>query len=189
MKRPITDEDLKKAIANFKDKIKGGVADKADPNDFDFKTLKKGVAEELEHTNDLDIALEIVMDHLVENPHEYDHLKEENLVDQCANLLQAILLENSDLAAEILSIEIDDTNFNEKVQIPVENPGILQIPSDKKFWEMPLDYYQKLVKKIGYAPVIKALTNLEIWNKNKDPKQSKQAKNIIKQLQKDYLTE
>lgn len=57
-----------------KDMIPGGLADKKQPTDFDQEALKKGLKVELEHTSDSDIALEIAMDHLTEDPLYYDKL-------------------------------------------------------------------------------------------------------------------
>lgn len=57
------------------DKIPGGLADKAKPEDFNHRALAMGLKAELEHTDDLDIALEIAMDHLSEDPGYYDKLE------------------------------------------------------------------------------------------------------------------
>lgn len=57
------------------DKIGGGLADKLKPEDFPKDALLKGVKVELEHTDDPLIALEIAMDHLVEDLNYYDKLE------------------------------------------------------------------------------------------------------------------
>lgn len=61
--------------AKVSDKIKGGLADKKKPSDFDSEAIKAGVKVEMEHTNDPDLAREIAMDHLTEDPHYYKKLK------------------------------------------------------------------------------------------------------------------
>lgn len=58
-----------------KDMIKGGKADSMDPSDFDRKQLEVGIKHELEHTGDKDLAKEIAMDHLAEDPMYYQKLK------------------------------------------------------------------------------------------------------------------
>ena len=58
-----------------KDKLPGGLADKKQPEDFDADQLDQGVKVELEHTNDRDLAKEIAMDHLTEDPRYYEKLK------------------------------------------------------------------------------------------------------------------
>jgi len=59
-----------------KDKLPGGEADKKSPKDFDKKALEHGTKHEMEHTKDKEIAQEIAMDHLVEDPDYYTKLKE-----------------------------------------------------------------------------------------------------------------
>lgn len=45
------------------------------PKQFDAKSLAKGIKVELEHTDDEEVALEIAMDHLTEDPAYYDKLE------------------------------------------------------------------------------------------------------------------
>ena len=75
------------------------------------------------------------------------------------------------------------------VKIDVENPGVLEVPEGKKFWQLPLSHFEKLVDKKGYAKVIRALTNLEVWNKNDDPEISKKASDIADKLKKKFKKE
>lgn len=58
-----------------KDRIPGGLADKSQPEDFDHKELAMGIEVEAEHTDDLNVAMEIAMDHLKEDPRYYTKLK------------------------------------------------------------------------------------------------------------------
>lgn len=57
-----------------RDRIPGGLGDKAKVQDFDRATLLRGLKVELEHTDDPAIALEIALDHLSESPTYYDEL-------------------------------------------------------------------------------------------------------------------
>lgn len=68
-----------------KDRIPGGLGDKKEPHDFDAVQLDKGVEVELEHTDDREVAREIAMDHLTEDPGYYDKLEE---VEREARLVQ-----------------------------------------------------------------------------------------------------
>lgn len=86
---------------------------------------------------------------------------------------------------EILKIA---NSINEE-NIKVENPGILEVPEGKKVDELPQSHFEKLINKKGYAPIIKALTNLETWNKNKNPKLSKWASNMADKLKKKFKKE
>lgn len=57
----------------------------------------------------------------------------------------------------------------EKVRIPVSHPGVLEVPEGKDVENLPLSHFQALVKKKGLAPISKALTNLIVWNRKKNP--------------------
>lgn len=63
-------------MAEHKDKIPGGLADKKKPADFNTSALKQGKKVESEHTSDKAIAQEIAMDHLTEDKKYYKKLKE-----------------------------------------------------------------------------------------------------------------
>jgi hypothetical protein len=69
-------EKLSMEKAEHKDKMKGGLADKKKPLDFDSKQLAMGIRIEMEHTNSKSVAREIAMDHLAEDPEYYTKLKE-----------------------------------------------------------------------------------------------------------------
>lgn len=69
--------------------------------------------------------------------------------------------------------------FSEQdVKIETENPGMLEVPEDKKVYDLSEDHFKKLVKKKGLAPISRALTNLIVWNKKTNPKISKWADNM-----------
>lgn len=68
-----TEEQRKKLK---KDELKGGLADKNKPSDFDKKQLEMGIKVEMEHTDDKKLAREIAMDHLKEIPDYYTRLKD-----------------------------------------------------------------------------------------------------------------
>ena len=57
------------------DNIPGGLGDKKSPKDFDPKQVAKGKKVEMEHTDDPDLAQEIALDHLTEDPRYYDKLE------------------------------------------------------------------------------------------------------------------
>lgn len=68
----ISEKDSSK---KWHDKIKGGLADKKKPSDFDAKQLAAGIEVEMEHTDSIHTATEIAMDHLTEDPDYYKKLK------------------------------------------------------------------------------------------------------------------
>lgn len=58
------------------DKIPGGLAAGKRRSDFDPDQVRMGIEVEMEHTDDRQVALEIALDHLAEDPRYYTHLKE-----------------------------------------------------------------------------------------------------------------
>lgn len=58
-----------------KDQIPGGLADKGSPKNVDPKQIEKGIKVEMEHTDSKEIAREISLDHLTEDPKYYDKLE------------------------------------------------------------------------------------------------------------------
>lgn len=58
------------------EELEGGLADGAEPIEFDPKEILMGMEVEMEHTKDPKVSLEITMDHLKEIPDYYTRLKE-----------------------------------------------------------------------------------------------------------------
>lgn len=63
-------------------KLPGGVGDKTSTSSVDPTQLSIGVQVEMEHTNDPDIAKEIAMDHLTEDPEYYTKLVKAGLASE-----------------------------------------------------------------------------------------------------------
>ena len=57
-----------------KQKLKGGKGDKLTPDQVNYHEFTKGWKHELEHTDDIDKAKEIALDHLAEDPNYYTRL-------------------------------------------------------------------------------------------------------------------
>lgn len=70
------------------------------------------------------------------------------------------------------------------VEIEVKHEGVLEVPEGKNVDDLPISHFEKLVKKKGLSKITKALNNLQVWNKNKDPKLSKWAGDMIDKLNK-----
>lgn len=58
----------------FHEQLPGGLASGMRPEDFEPEQLARGIEVELEHTQDVALATEIAMDHLVEDPEYYTKL-------------------------------------------------------------------------------------------------------------------
>ncbi|MBI4525590.1 MAG: hypothetical protein HY695_17465 [Deltaproteobacteria bacterium] len=75
-------EDYRKAIKDqfrvdvktFKDRFKGGMADKKTITDYDLEQLLAGIKVEMEHTTNGVVALELAMDHLQRIPDYYSRV-------------------------------------------------------------------------------------------------------------------
>ena len=72
----------------------------------------------------------------------------------------------------------------ETPNIEVKNKGILEVPEGKNVDDLPLSYFVTLANKKGLSKITKALNNLQVWNKNDDPKLSKWAGDMIDKLNK-----
>ena len=59
----------------WEDKIPGGLADKKTPDEFDQEQLARGTRAEKEHTDDEQLAKEMAMDHLIQDPRYYDKIQ------------------------------------------------------------------------------------------------------------------
>lgn len=66
----------------WKDRLEGGKADDKTPEDFPPDDLTIGTKVEREHTSNPDVATEIAMDHLAENPEYYDNLVTSGIADE-----------------------------------------------------------------------------------------------------------
>jgi len=72
----------------------------------------------------------------------------------------------------------------QKVRIPVEHPGMLEVPEGKNIEDLPESHFQDLIKKKGWAKISKGLTNLHVWNRDRDPKLAGWANNMQAKLSK-----
>lgn len=68
------------------------------------------------------------------------------------------------------------------VKIPIKHSGMLEVPEGKDVENMPFDHFKGLVKKKGLAPISRALTNLIVWNRKKNPTLSKKVDTIQNKL-------
>lgn len=66
----------------WKDRLTGGKADDKRPEDFPEDDIEIGSKVEREHTSNPDIATEIAMDHLEEDPEYYDKLISSGIADE-----------------------------------------------------------------------------------------------------------
>ena len=70
------------------------------------------------------------------------------------------------------------------VEIEVKHEGILEVPEGKNVEDLPIKHFVDLAKKKGTGKITKALNNLQVWNKKKNPKLSKWAGDMIDKVNK-----
>lgn len=129
------------------DKIKGGEGDKKSPKDFDKEQIRMGLEIEMEHTDDKDIAMEIVLDHLAEDNLYYsklnkiivDPVKEKmELKDEIKELEKK--MESMDKSKN--PIEANPAN-DETKRVKLDEPNV---PEDKKNKDKLVDKGDHFVK-------------------------------------------
>jgi hypothetical protein len=57
----------------------------------------------------------------------------------------------------------------QQVKIEAEHPGVLEVPEGKSVESLGIDHFNELIKKKGWPEISKAITNLNVWNKDKNP--------------------
>ena len=78
---------------------------------------------------------------------------------------------------------VDPDGYFESADIKPKNEGILEVPKGKKVYDLPVSHFKNLIDRKGREAIIRAITNLEVWNKNDDPKISKWARDMKKSLE------
>lgn len=71
-----------RSIGLQEDSLPGGKGDELSPTNINQEQLQMGIDVEMEHTQDANLAKEIAMDHLAEDPQYYSHLKDAGIADE-----------------------------------------------------------------------------------------------------------
>jgi len=147
----------------WRDRLAGGKADGKEPDDFDYDDIRIGTSVEKEHTSNPDIATEIAMDHLVEDPEYYDKLIASGIADEeDAKILYDELKDDNDRKkAEMDIIDYIEEDDDEYEPIGDEEedelgPDKADIDDDD---EMILDdtYEKNIQEKIKYKKMEKSI--------------------------------
>lgn len=102
---------------------------------------------------------------------------------------------HSDLYKQLVMSYLDDFENNgvyesykrlheQDVEIEVKHEGILEVPEGKNVEDLPVSHFVNLAKKKGTGKITKALNNLQVWNKKKNPSLSKWAGDMIDKVNK-----
>jgi len=142
----------------FKEKIIGGLASGKDISSFDAESIKKGINIELEHTDDIDIAAEIAMDHLSEDPKYYDKLAkmEKGVYEMKIKIKKQILNEELSTAAPDFTGTPDNEGEMAKSQMIKVNEysgELLNMMTDDM--QLPSWVQSKLTKIADYIGAVK----------------------------------
>ncbi len=97
------------------DRIPGGKGHLLDPRDVDPIELKMGIRHEMEHTIDPDIAKEIALDHLAENPKYYSDMKRHDQEDAEKEMTGPVDDTGTSVAGGDQVIDPDDIGKTKKV--------------------------------------------------------------------------
>lgn len=73
---------MKLVAESLKQFISGGRGEETEPEDVCPRELEVGIEVEMEHTDDPEIAEEIAIDHLTEDPEYYSKLCKYKIVDE-----------------------------------------------------------------------------------------------------------
>lgn len=73
-----------------------------------------------------------------------------------------------------------------KVILTAKHNGVLEVPEGKKVNELPYSHFARLAKEKGFEEISKALTNLEVWNRKRDPELAQWAKSTQRKLHKQF---
>ena len=84
------------------------------------------------------------------------------------------------------SLSIAKTIKEQKADIEVENPGILEVPEGKNVKDLPIKHFVDIANRKGLSTVTRALNNLQVWNKNKNKSLSKWAEDMIDKVNKRF---
>jgi 2'-5' RNA ligase len=109
------------------DQLPGGKADDMSESDFDLKSLEKGANHELEHTKNIEIAREIAMDHLAEDPKYYDKLEKVEKVARLGEPLKESLDYGGQAADDDIEEYLLDSGRSAKSLSRAERKRILSI--------------------------------------------------------------
>lgn len=133
----------------------GGKGDNLSPNSVDQNELQMGIKHEMEHTTDRNVAEEIALDHLAEDPHYYSKIKKAHLNESTS-------------APHILDIKKSNPKFdNIRFNQLLKGARYEYEQSNKKDWEKS---YEKAGNNLLKNPLyyVEKLNNIKSSKKRND---------------------
>jgi hypothetical protein len=130
-------------------------------------------------------AVEDKFGYIVDGLYQIKESQAREVVAELNGTLDGYIVELANIVTETINAS---TRTNGKVvtagaKIKAKNEGILEVPDGKNVDDLPIKHFKSLIDKKGREPIIRALTNLEVWNKNDNKTLSSWAKKMKKSLE------
>lgn len=155
-----------KVIDLSEDKINGGLADNVSLVNFDKGQLMKGIKIEMEHTSDIEVAIEIASDHLTEDPQYYDKL--EQMEKDFEGRPETTIPNN------LGNLGADEIGLGDSLVVNLRDPE--SVDQQKKQTEQKLQLRRSLEANING---LEDLSLQLLFNQNKEKEQIKKALEIL----------
>jgi len=140
------------------DQLNEGKGKELHPNQINPDELRMGIRVELEHTDDLDKAKKIALDHLAENPYYYTALKLAGVESPSAPKVKAPKEAKSKKKGDTFEL-VDKANQMQKVKMPKkdEKKKLKETVEEKMmFQDLPADPEKYQIKKDMKGKIVQA---------------------------------
>jgi hypothetical protein len=154
-KSDVLDEPLEEELNEAKKKKEAKA--ELNPNSIHPQELRMGIKVELEHTDDLDKAKKIALDHLAENPFYYTALKLSGIESPSAPKVKAPKETKEKKKKDAIEL-VDLVNGMQKVKMPKkdEKKKLKEVDERMMFQDMPADPEKYKMVKDSKGKIIKA---------------------------------
>jgi len=123
--------------------------------------------------------------YITEGLYQVDETRAREVISELNVTLDGYIVELANILTENIEASTKPTGkvITAGAKIKAENEGILEVPEGKNVDDLPIKHFKELIDKKGREPIIRALTNLEVWNKNDNKSLSSWAKKMKKSLE------
>ena len=143
----------------YEESLNEGKGKELNPNQIHPSELRMGIKVELEHTDDLDKAKKIALDHLAENPFYYTALKLSGIESPSAPKVKTPVEKKSKKKKEVIQL-VDLANQMQKVKMPKaeEKKKLKESNTEERmmFQDLPADPEKYQIKKDMKGKIIQA---------------------------------
>lgn len=123
--------------------------------------------------------------YITEGLYQVGETRAREVISELNGTLDGYIVELANILTESIEASTKPTGkvITAGAKIKAENEGILEVPEGKNVDDLPIKHFKELIDKKGREPIIRALTNLEVWNKNDNKSLSSWAKKMKKSLE------